>query len=470
MMKTEKMDIDDVYKNGSNSNGSFGGAISRNSGEHSKMALTVNHEVIEYYKMLKSMPDKATKLPKIEKDDEFIKALDKVDDLKIPFVASYVLLNIAYKTEISSNRAKTIKQNIHSNRVESDASNGKSKSDNDQSSSPNSKNDANAPSKLSKLDFIPSYFNSCTSPAIKIAVALFLKPSCAEPLKRDFVVSILNEKSPQHNVGNVIDVCRQQSIGEIRAYIKETQNLKTTDKQRKQLVCALVDASEILRDRSCAKLAICISNKGYLSLINTYVERGRFKHIIPFEPLINLYVKESIAKFTQDDERMKIHNQFSVNPMTTIKDVIAGLPPPPQSLNCVNTNKISKSWVACAEQTFQIYKGLPNYTKDLNSTYHIENGRRYRIITYNDCLYDVIGYSYDSKDGSTPIAEIFDKMSWSDRLNVIRFRTKILVDEIKGSEINDYHGNSADITISWFDDNDISCSKTLTFKKTDSKK
>ncbi|AUQ43970.1 putative gp83-like protein [Esparto virus] len=416
--------------------------------------LSENAETIEYYKLVKSQCILG-KLPKVESDSQFISKLDKMsDDLKIPLVSAFVMLNNAYKSELSLNRAKTIKQNIHSR----DGSVAAKRPRVELSASP----------KLNKLDFISSHFSKCTSKAIKIAVALFLRPSYSEPLKRDFIFSILNDDSSEQKVSDIIELC-QDNIGKSREYIKDINNLNTTEKQRKQLICALIELSEILRDRSCAKLAMCISLNGYISLIRQYLEHDHLKLITPFEPLINLYVKESIAKFTQNEERTKIQNQFKVNPKTTIQDVINGLPPVPSKV----TNLSTKACVFKPDQIYQYYKGAVNYTRDITTTYHNENGRRYRIQTYNDCLYDVLGCAIEYMDTSSPNQqsprafeyELYDKMSWIERLNLIRFRTKILIEEAKGSELNEYQGASTDMTISWFDDNDISVSKTISIKK-----
>nr|AKH40369.1 putative gp83-like protein [Kallithea virus] len=415
-------------------------------------------EIINYYKSIKA---NGLKSPKMENNEEFITTLDRVeDDFKIPFISTYVLINNAYRHELSSNRAKSIKQNIHAIREAKDV-----------------KIRTEVTAKVNKFEFIPSHFYTCSSKAIKVAVALFLRPAYTETLKRDFIFSLLNHHSKTHTVSDVIDLC-QKTIGDVRAFIKTVGNLNTTEKQRKQLICGLIECSELLRDRLCSKLAISVSLNGYISLISLYLKHGHLKNVIPFEPLINLYVKESIAKCTQEEERVKILNQFKVDPVATIDDVIKGLPPAPNKVS----NSSTKSCVFKPDQNYQYYKGAPNYTRDIITTYHIEHGRRYRIQTYNDCLYDVLGYTLEAPNfleathspttnGISAIEhEIYDRMSWSDRLNLIRFRTKIRIEDAKGSELNDYHGNSTDITISWFDDNEISCSKTISLKKSDNKK
>ncbi|AYP97917.1 GrBNV gp83-like protein-like protein [Mauternbach virus] len=434
-------------------------------------------DVVEFYKSLQAND----KIPKIENEKNFIMKIDSIkDEFKVPFVATYALLNNAYKMEVSSKRAKLMKQNIQ---LMKETNKVKTRSD--------------VSLKLNKFDFIPNHFNDCSSLPIKIAVALFLKPSCTESLKRDFVFSLLNDTEVIKDVNDVIALCFIPTIGGIREYIKKVNNVSSTEKQRKNIICGLIESAEILKDRSSAKLAICISQNGYITLLTSYLEIGKLKSIIPFEPLINLYIKESIAKYTQEEERLKLYNQFKIDPEATIKDVINGLPPPPP--NKVS-NSSTKSMVFKNDQMYEYYKGVPNYTRDIITTYHSEGGRRYRIQTYNDCLYDVIGYTSENvysndqtittsnnpNNGTTkningnvnnngthqynyPDHELYDRLSWSDRLNMVHFRTKIRIQQADSKELNEYCGNPTDITISWFDENGTCCSKTVALKKSDAK-
>lgn len=426
--------------------------------------------VLEFYRSLQ--PN--CKIPKIENQRAFIEKIDGiVDNFKIPFVSAYVLLNNAYKSEVALRRAKLMKQATQAMKEGKSVKNaGKEVS-----------------LKISKFDFIPNNFLNCSSLPIKIAVALFLKPSCTESLKRDFIFSILNDTKKMVTVDDVIAFCHTQCISGIREYIKNIDKLTSTEPQRKNLICGLIESAEILKDRACAKLAICISLNGYVTLLKSYLDLGKLDSIIAFEPLINLYIKESIAKRNQEEERLKLHNQFKIDPKATINDVINGLPPPQSKLS----NSTTKSIIFKDDQTYEYYKGAPNYTRDIITTYHNENGRRYRIQTYNDCLYDVIGYTVEvdnnnnnnndqtvttsnnnnyngqSQDHHHVRHELYDRMSWSNRLNLIHFRTKIRIEQADSKELNEYCGGPTDITISWFDDNGTCCSKTIALKKTDNK-
>lgn len=411
--------------------------------------------IVDFYNMLKVTPYKD--VPTSHNNAGFVNRLNThpEDDLKVAFFVAYSILNNIYRLDLSTKRAKNIRQNVHAARESGDVK------------GPSSIK-LNGSPKTNKQDYIPELFNNCTSKAIKIAVALFLRPAYAEALKRDFIASILNDESKHQTVENVITLCTL-NVGDVRTYIKNVDNVKLDIKSTKSLLCGLIEVSDFLRDRACSKLGIFINQAGYIALVQQYMMRNQFNNIVVFEPIINLYVKESIAKFNQETERARIFNQFKENPQQTIEVIINGLPQP--------NNKVSNaSTKACyfkPDQKYQYYKGVPNYTRDIITTYHMENNNRYRIQTYNDCLYDVLGCTkdnvepYSSPDSRSSKHELYDMLPWSERLNLIRYRTKVLIEDAKGSDLNAYQGNSADFTVEWIDDNGVVCSKTHLIKKSE---
>lgn len=408
--------------------------------------------IVEYYKQLKAL-SASKQRPKVEKLQTFVDNLDAyTGDLKIPVMCAYEMMHHTYKSGLAKNRMSHTRQQVQNMKDSNSVKSNSMKRD--------------RITKISKYDCIPAQLVDCTSTAIKVAAVLFMRIPGPDSLKRDLITAIINDNSTVMSVSNIIDLCKQPAT-QIRSYINSMEHSSMDEKCRKQMLCALIELSELLKDRTLSKFAMFISLKGYISLILHYMDKNQLDNIAVYDPLINMYIDESVAKSNQENERTAIYNQFKENKKAVVHVIIDAVSLAHKKMSAPTP---SKGNLFKPEQKYQYYKGVLNYTRDINTTWHLENGRRYRIQTYNDCLYDVLGSTLETDDGQTKESEMYDKMSWMDRLNLVRLRPNILVEEATGSELNNYRGSSTDITISWFDDNKISCSKTITIKKHDSKK
>lgn len=410
---------------------------------------------MEYYKSLKAAMKAASNGNGNGNDEErynfkpsnvfqIVESLDKdCDKFKTAFVSFYVILTNSYRTAVLLNRQKNIKL------IRKDASKLKTAA-------------AVESTKITRAESIPAYFMDCESIPAKAAVVLFLTQGYSESMKNGLLFSILNgDKTEELNMTELMGFCRQ-NVEKLRKYI-ETANCTSTEEQRKSVIAALIEIAELVKERACSRLAMNISQSEYISLIRDYLKRNLLHSIAPFEALINKYLKDHIAMTNREKERTKIYNQLKVNISTTIEDIIQSIPPPERS------SKVStKACIFKPDQIYEFYKGVPNYTRDIVSTYYHHNGRRYKILTYNDCLFDVLGYVHESSDKKTSECELFDKMSWSERIALVPYRTKILILQETGRDLNQLNCN-ADLTVSWMDENGLSCVKTFSIRKREKK-
>lgn len=419
----------------------------------------------DYYKALRQnlMTKPEDERPKLFKPSNLKEIAQSLDNdttkLKSSIVSFYVILVLNYRSKLTSNRQRSLQRANLKRKIDSDISPKLNKIDDDMDMDGDS-------TKTNRFDCIPDYILKCESHGAKIAVVLYLLQSYTS-IKKLFILAILNDHMNQTKISDIVDICKK-SVTDIRKYIKN-DNIESTEQHRKILIQALIEMSEMLKDKPCSKLAMEISPTGYVSLLKENIRHKLLHSIAPFDALINKYIKECIALHYQDTQRTIIHNQFKVNMMTTISSIIESLPPP--TPNKVSTNSIK----ACAfdpNQEYQYYRGSPNYTKDIVTAYYDHEGKRYKILTYNDCLYDVIGYVYESTDGQgekiTSESKLFDRESWLDRLSKVPYRTKVVISEATGSELNDFNG-TADLTVSWLNDSGLTFTKTFTFKKRDKK-
>lgn len=434
------------------------------------MILSKFNSVSDFYKTLRdsltSKPEKDR--PKITKPSN-VKELAKIIDedqssFRHSLVTMYSLLIFNYRSRLTHNRQRSLQR-----------ANLKRKHDYDSKKSTN-RDDNNAESvKTNRLECLPDFIYNFESHQAKVSVIMYLLQSYPESIKKSLILAILNGHMDNKSVGDLVNLCAK-SVSEIRKTIKG-YNTDSNETQRKMLIKALIELSEILKDKQCSKLAMEISSSCYITLLKEYLRREILFTIAPFDALISKYVKECIPLHKQDLQRGVIINQFKMNIASTIGNIIENLPPPSSnkvssssssnsSHNKVNTSSFN------ASQVYQVYRGAPNYVRDIVTTYYDHEGKRYKILTYTDCLYDVIGYVYESTDskGEKVVVEsrLFDRDTWLERLEKIPYRTKVIVNKMKGQELNEFNSN-ADVTVSWMNEHGLAMTKTYAFKKRDKK-
>lgn len=393
--------------------------------------------------------------------DNIVKSLDRIDDdvkqpknLKSALVGLYVILKLNYNSRLTSNRARALRANlkrkVDSNRFTPYSKQTKIEQDDDLGDN----------EKVNRFTCIPECYFNCESNQAKIALVLYLMQSHSENLRKAVIMAIMNNHMTTTSIQDLIKLCKQ-SVSDIRKHIKDF-NVSSQENQRKILVSALIEISEMLKDKSCSKLALEISPQGYATLINDYLKNNWIHSMAPCDAIINKFIKECIPLHDQDKMRTVIYNQCKVNMSQVIHDIISKLPKQEPKLQIQqNANKAPQF---AKNQKYQYYLGPMHYTRDLMTGYLVSENKRYKILTYNDCLYDVMG----STDLSTQQSELYDTMSWMERLEKLPYRAKVIVSECTGSDLNDMNVN-ADITTSYIDEEGLSHSRTYSFKKKEKK-
>lgn len=315
--------------------------------------------------------------------------------------------------------------------------------------------------KVNRSECVPDECLESNNQQIKTALALFLSARLSDAIRHGFVTAILN--NPTTSAEHIVDIFEKsgESANNVREYIKSKPTMPGLDAPTtKYVICALIELSELLGDKSYCKLAMDIDAVKYGKFVQIYLDKKVIHSIVPFEPAIASYLKSSIAACEQANERQTISNQFKIQPVDTMRIIIKGLS------QLATTNK---SIVFKPEEIYQCFKGQVGYTRDINFAHYPNGNTDWKVLTYSDCLYDVIGRTIDTVDVNglvTRTNELFDNLCWSDRLKLIpEFRTKVDILPISGKDLNEYSGESSDITVSWFNDDGYSCTKTYLMKK-----
>lgn len=297
---------------------------------------------------------------------------------------------------------------------------------------------------LNRVEFVPEIFKTCKSSAAKSAVAMFCLSPYKETIRRDVLFAVL-----QDSFDSMDDITKlaKDDIKNLKAVIEG--RVSCPDEMRKTLILAMLETSDLLRDKSYSKLAMAVQPKIYLLAIKFYLEKKPLASICPYDALINRYIQTCIASKSQASEREKIVNQFHVNANAIVENMITSLSEGKERASSV---KFEDS------HTYFVFEGPINFPRDLTYTYKKHNGKQYQIATYKDCLYDVIG----TED------ELFSNKTWQERLDSIDYTAKIRIQKKTGAELNEFNGN-ATLATSWMDDNRFYY-KYYTFHKRDQKR
>lgn len=378
----------------------------------------------EYYNYIKRTAHSKLKLEAPSNLHDTLVALDEHESFKKQFVCFSTVLSVLYKQKSLQLRKVTM------NEIKSDPKSLKS---------PRKINGG-----MSRVDFVPEVFKRCQSVAAKCAIAMFCLLPYKEAIRRDVLFAVLQKTFD--SVDEVIKLAKDN----IKS-IKETIRGRTScpDDTCKNLIRAILETSEVLRDKSYSKLAMAVHPTIYVYAIKYFIEKKPFSNICPYDALINKYIQTCIASKSQASEREKIVNQFNVNAYAIVENMIDSLP---------DENDTVKSVKFEEGRTYHVFEGPVNFPRDLTYTYKNYNGKYYQIVTYKDCLYDVIG----TED------ELFSNKTWEERLDSIDYTAKIIIQKKTGKELNEYNGN-ATLATAWMDDNRFHC-KNYTFIKRDQKK
>lgn len=377
----------------------------------------------EYYDYLIRTARSKTKLEPPVNLHETVAAFDEHPSFKKQFIGFSTLLSVLFKQKSVQQRKLNMNE-IKANPKSLKAPSGKTG--------------------LNRVDFVPDLFKRCKSTAAKSAIAMFCLLPYKEAIRRDVLFAVL-----QDSFDSVDDIIRlaKDNVKNIKDRIQGRTSC--SDETRKGLIQSMLETSDVLRDKGYSKLAMAVHPNIYVTVVKYYIEKKPFASICPYDALINKYIQTCIASKSQASEREKIVNQFNVNAYAIVENMISSLP---------DDNETVKSVKFEEGRTYYVFEGPINFPRELAYTYKDYNGKRHQIVTYKDCLYDVIG----TED------ELFSDKTWQERLDSIEYTAKIIIQKKTGAELNEYNGN-ATLTTAWMDDDRFHC-KHYTFVKREHKK
>lgn len=467
-----------------------------------------------YYAALKSVMTHGGRITRPKNLPELVHVMEKesASNFEAVFAASFAIMYEKHRHATSMARIARMKNSQQqANNVRNNPEKFKIKLPHAQKNQA-TKDDASASaaaaalSKTTKDSTIPAAILSSTCAAIKLAAILFVHNS---EHMRMFMLSVYNDKSSATKTVADTLALSHRSINELKEFISSVDNTNYSLEDRRGLLYALVTLANGYKLPSCSRLAMEISDGGYFSIINSHLKMGDRNPLTSaavYEPIISKFIKDSVPRVQQAEERLSIAKQMQVNVSSTIANILKNMRKH-ESLSTNNTSTVSD---IDPNVDYEYYRGATNYTRDIVTTYYMHEGRRYRILMYNDCLYDVIGYSVentDSKGQRNHDCEMFDRLKWSERLTLLDFFTTVCLKSAKGSELvelltsennivaeadssstdtesgTDNGGapvktakgsksNAAfggDVTITWLNEKNCLCSKTLPIKKTKKK-
>lgn len=362
--------------------------------------------------------------------DENIESLGSVFKRALPIMCA-ALFN-SYKHEINEQRRKALKTN---------------------------KTDAKArepTNKITRESCVPKEYMKCQSPTAMAALTIYCLGNEKSRVRKNMLYAALSGE--------------YKSVTEALRLFRNSRDVDTYDEPSSEIasiiIQTLLECSELVKDKSPAKLAYDIDEQIYSHAIKYYLEKQAFKTMYPFEPLKLKYLKGCVGQMYIKAEHDKLVNQHKVDPQRTIKfmmdnvdsaSIKAGVGSGTHSLRKTRSAAIKFD----TDQTYNVFVGPIKYLSNLMITNYKWRGRIYRIATYNDCLYDVMSSHLEDFGGMNPEsdAKIYNSLPWNERLNLLPYRAKIELRTMTGDELNSFRGY-ATLAVSWME-NSLECTKTV---------
>lgn len=387
--------------------------------------------------------------------DANLETFHSTQHFRTAFIVFSIILNNVYRNAIKAQRKKSINAARPATTTTKVSS-----SDEDQHAREESDNEITSsgapPSKTPKItreQCIPDAFNACRSNVAKAAVALFCMNGIRGATRLNILYNALDGEFK--NVTKTIKFIAQ--VKEDASILKTIATREPNKTAHPLLVQTLLELAELTRDKSPAKLAVSINEEIYLLALQHLIKHNLFDNIFPYEPLIVRYLHDCVAPINVTREQAMINNQFKLDPARTINYLLEAIPKIPYK-HAPASPKFDNN------KTYEVFIGQLNYIHNVMVTYVLHEGRNYRTIMYNDCLYDVIGCSIERlvNGVSTRESILFDNMRWSERLALLPYRAKVKLETMTGEQLNAFHG-TASLKVSWMENNH-ECSKIYTFK------
>lgn len=331
--------------------------------------------------------------------------------------------------------------------------------------------------KFAKPICVPDYARNCRSGVIRAATTLFclngggFPSGLREAVKVRAMLHALYEEDGL-TAGETVERFASMSRNELRQIPMPGPDKEYTTQTQQMLVQTLMELSDILPDKSYAKVAAALNEEHYIGMTKVYIKHNVMKTLHPYEHLFQRYLKECVAPKRIDEEQRKIQKQYAVDPKSIITFVLSELQEASERREKKKRAKRSTNEAAAVfvdGETYEVFRGPLNYRNDLVMR-NVQHGDRfYWVITYNDCLYDVIGSSLDPEQqrnenvapqtgSAAPVASqtterdmrLYNHLPWSTRLKLIPFRGKISLQTMTSDELNRVQG-PASLTVSWME-------------------
>lgn len=307
--------------------------------------------------------------------------------------------------------------------------------------------------KVSREDTIPEEYANCRSPVAMAALTIFCLSNEKSKIRKAMLYAALSGE--YKNTKDALKAIRNPKS------IDEDGCTEPPAEMIPRIIQSLLECAEIVRDKSPAKLANDIDERMYTKAVEHYSQRRTFKTMYPFEPLKLKYLKGCVGQMFMKVEHDKLVNQHKIDPQRTIKFLLDNVD------NAANNTKhaMRKTRSAAVKfdpsKTYNVFIGPINYLTNLMITNYKSKGRVYRIVTYNDCLYDVMGSHLEDFSGEDQKADVqlYNSLGWDERLALLPYRAKIELRSMSGEELNSFQGHAM-ITVSWIE-NDLENSKTF---------
>lgn len=304
---------------------------------------------------------------------------------------------------------------------------------------------------IAKIDLIPDELKSCDSVAVYIAVIMYVLPNAKDSFKRELIFSIFNHKLSFENLQALLDAFKPD-LKELKERLDSVKHdLHYREDYTNALVRTLLSTSDVLRDRSYSKFAMFLDGDVYVKMLQKHTagfnecatgqQYDHYSTVAPYDPLFSRYVATCVASKDQNDTRRKLYKQFSVNKYDVLSRILEDLPPfvkdNSRLVNGASNTKDVQSFDN--DTTYHVYENKIDFMKHIGYAERVINGKRFILMTYNDCVFDVLG---DETFGKT----------WAERLELVGGMAKIRVDRRTGFELNHSKNSNCVLGVSWLDD------------------
>lgn len=301
-----------------------------------------------------------------------------------------------------------------------------------------------------KINSIPDRIKTSKDPIVRAAIALHIYPHKAIAL-RNIVVSICHgDFDNQTDIAELtMETSREITTKAMTVAMEVNQSKNMIDRvlypidnvTTKNLVTGILASAVMLKSKHYAEIAYVLDASKYKDYVQEASKTKDFNHLlIIVDPLTRRYLKDYISPVRVREEKQRIENQFSVNPVDALKFLYDTF----EKESAITTNHATNTKNNIKFQDdyiYYVYKGSMNYpSKDLSVETITVNGQEYLCKILKHCLYDVIAINNVTTYNQ----------SWPARLDSIDYRTKIVIETKTGRELNEemasFHGT---IGISW---------------------